>query len=386
VRRSTDRILTTHTGSLPRPPGVALPGTAAAIDGAPASEAEISEAVADVVRRQLGAGVDVVNDGEMSKPSYATYVTSRLTGFESAAAPTVSLPEAEEFPEYFERLYRDIASAVSNPSCTGPVSYRDLGPVERDIANLKAAASAPGADGGPVELFMTAASPGVIGLFLPNHHYASDDDYLAALADAMKAEYDAIHRAGIVLQLDCPDLAAGWPILEAQGGTVADFRRVVARNVEALGHATRDIPPDGMRMHMCWGNYEGPHHHDLDLRAVVDIVLGARPSGFLFEGANPRHDHEWVVFEEAAVPEGKVLIPGVLDSTNNYIEHPELVAQRIERLARIVGRENVMAGTDCGFGTFAGFGPVDPEVAFMKLASLAEGAAIATERLWRGRA
>ena len=378
MQRSTERILTTHTGSLPRPAGVPLPGTLAALGGEEATDEQIRDAVADTVRRQVAAGVDVVNDGEMSKPSYATYITSRLTGFESMPAPTVSLPEAEEFPEYFERLYRDIASAVSNPSCTGPVEYRDTTQVERDIANLRAAADGSGA----TDVFMTAASPGVIALFMPNQYYPSDDDYIAALADAMKTEYDAIHAAGIVLQIDCPDLAAGWPVAEAQGLTIDEFRPIVARNIEALNHATRDIAPEGMRMHMCWGNYEGPHHHDVDLRRLVDIVIAARPLGFLFEGANPRHDHEWVVFDEIDIPDGKVLIPGVLDSTNNYIEHPELVAQRIERLANIVGRENVMAGSDCGFATFAQVLPVDPKITWAKLAAMAEGARLASEHLW----
>jgi 5-methyltetrahydropteroyltriglutamate--homocysteine methyltransferase len=384
MQRSVDRILTTHTGSLPRPEGVPLPGTAAAAIAAndeDDTEAQIRDAVTAVVRKQVEVGVDVVNDGEMSKPSYATYVTSRLSGFESAPAPTVSLPEAEEFPEYFGRLYQEITSAVSNPSCTGPVAYEDHAQVERDLANLRVATAGVAA----TEAFMTAASPGVIALFMPNSYYPTDDDYIAALADAMKEEYDAIHRAGVVLQIDCPDLAAGWPAAEAQGHTVDDFRRTVARNVEALNHATRDIPPEAVRMHMCWGNYEGPHHHDIDLRAVVDIVLAARPLGLLIEGANPRHEHEWAVFEDVKVPDGKVLIPGVLDSTNNYIEHPELVAQRIERYANIVGRENVMAGSDCGFATFAQVLPVDPRITWAKLAAMAEGARLATRRLW-GRA
>ena len=358
MQRSTEHILTTHTGSLPRPAGVPLPGTVAALGGEVATEEQIRDAVADTVRRQVEAGVDVVNDGEMSKPSYATYITSRLTGFESMPSPTVSLPEADEFPEYFERLYRDIASAVSNPSCTGPVAYRDHTQVDRDIANLRAAADGSGA----TDVFMTAASPGVIALFMPNQFYGSDDEYISALADAMKEEYDAIHAAGIVLQIDCPDLAAGWPVAEAQGLTVDEFRPIVAaqhRGAEPRARATSR--PRRMRMHMCWGNYEGPHHHDVDLRKLVDIVIAARPLGFLFEGANPRHDHEWVLFGEIDIPDGKVLIPGVLDSTNNYIEHPELVAQRIERLANLVGRENVMAGSDCGFATFAQVLPVDPE-------------------------
>ena len=378
MKRSIDRILTTHTGSLPRPPDVPLPGTAAAASGDHATEEQVRDVVFDTVRRQADAGVDVVNDGEVSKPSYATYVTSRLTGFESVPAPTVQLIEAEEFPEYFARLFEQISSAVTNPACTGPVAYRDHTEVQRDIANLRDAAARVDV----TDVFMTAASPGVIALFMPNQHYPTDQDYIAALADAMKEEYDAIHHAGFVLQIDCPDLAAGWPLAEAHGQTVEDFRRTIAQHIEALNHATRDIPPESMRMHMCWGNYEGPHHRDIPLRSVVDIVLHARPLGFLFEGANPRHEHEWTLFEEVDVPDCKVLIPGVLDSTNNYIEHPELVAQRIERLAHIVGRENVMAGSDCGFATFAQVLPVDPRITWAKLAAMAEGARIASDRLW----
>ena len=378
MRRSTERILTTHTGSLPRPPGVPLPGTAAAAGGERASDEQIRDAVAETVRRQVEAGVDVVNDGEVSKPSYATYVTSRLTGFESRPSPTVRMVEADDFPDYYARLFPEISSAVENPTCTGPVRYRDQADVERDLANLRAAAEREQ----PTDVFMTAASPGVIALFMPNEHYRSEEDYIAALADAMKEEYDAIHASGFVLQIDCPDLAAGWPIAQAQGQDVAAFRRTVAQHVEAINHATRDIPPEAMRLHMCWGNYEGPHHRDLPLRDVVDLVLQARPQGFLFEGANPRHEHEWALFEEVEVPEGKVLVPGVLDSTTNYIEHPELVAQRIERLARLVGRGNVMAGSDCGFATFAQVMPVDPAVTWAKLAAMAEGARIASEHLW----
>jgi 5-methyltetrahydropteroyltriglutamate--homocysteine methyltransferase len=359
-----------------------LPGTALAATGAPASEEQIRDAVFETVRHQVEAGVDVVNDGEVSKPSYATYVTSRLTGFESLPSPTVQMIEAEDFPEYFARLFPEISSAVENPTCTGSVRYRDHSDVERDLANLRAAVD----QHRPVDAFMTAASPGVIALFMPNQYYANDEDYIAALADAMKEEYDAIHAAGFVLQIDCPDLAAGWPIAQSQGHDVAGFRRIAAQRIEAINHATRDIPPDDMRLHMCWGNYEGPHHRDLPLREVVDVVLTARPQGFLFEGANPRHEHEWVVFDEVKVPDGKVLIPGVLDSTTNYIEHPELVAQRVERLARAVGRENVMAGSDCGFATFAQVMPVDPQITWAKLASMAEGARIASDHLWRGSA
>jgi 5-methyltetrahydropteroyltriglutamate--homocysteine methyltransferase len=378
MRRSEERILTTHTGSLPRPAGVPQPGTVAASSGASVSEEELRQVVAGTVRRQVQAGVDVVNDGEVSKPSYATYVVNRLTGFDGTASQTVMLEEATEFPEYFARLAPSISSATTNPACTGPVRYRDRSDLDRDIANLLEAIK--GVD--VTEAFMTAASPGVIALFMPNQHYGTDEEYIVALGDAMKQEYDAIHEAGLVLQLDCPDLAAGWPVFEAQGKTLDDYRRFAAQHIEAIDDATRDIPPELMRMHMCWGNYEGPHNHDLALASVVDIVLRARPMGLLFEAANPRHEHEWAIFEDVDVPDGKVLIPGVLDSTNNYIEHPELVAQRIERLARLVGRENVMAGSDCGFATFAQVMPVDPKITWAKLAAMAEGARLASDRLW----
>ncbi len=258
------------------------------------------------------------------------------------------------------------------------VRYRDRSQVDRDIDNLLSALKSVEV----TEAFMTAASPGVVALFMPNRYYPSDEEYIVALAAAMKEEYDAIHGAGLLLQIDCPDLAAGWPVLEAQGKSIDDFRRIVAQHIEAINEATRDIPEDRMRMHMCWGNYEGPHNHDLPVAAVIDLVLKARPAALLFEAANPRHDHEWTVFDGLDVPEGKVLIPGVLDSTNNYIEHPELIAQRIERLARLVGRDNVMAGSDCGFATFAQVLPVDPRITWAKLAAMAEGARLATGHLW----
>jgi 5-methyltetrahydropteroyltriglutamate--homocysteine methyltransferase len=376
MRTSAGRLLTTHTGSLPRPPGTPLPGTDDAEEGRSATDEELRRAVAATVRRQLEAGLDVVNDGEMSKPSYSTYVTGRLLGFAEGQRETRVLPESVRFPEYFARLSAQLRRAMTNPVCTGPVSYHDHAAVVRDIDNLLAAGS------GATEMFMTAASPGVIAQFMVNRYYDSHESYVAALADAMKAEYDAIHAAGLVLQLDCPDLAS-WPVAESKGQTKREFRRTVAQNVEALNHATRDVPPESMRMHVCWGNYEGPHTHDIPLVEILDLILPARPSGLLFEAANPRHEHEWVLFEDVKLPEGKVLIPGVIDSTTNYVEHPELVAERLCRLARLVGMEQVIAGTDCGFATFAHAVPVDPRIVWAKLASLAEGAAIATQRLDR---
>ena len=329
----------------------------------------------ETVARQREAGVDIVNDGEVSKPSYATYVTERLAGFGGEPVPLV--PRGfEEFPEFAQKMWGDpdMAAIMANPSCDGPVAYTGRPLVEADIANLRAAA------GGAAEVFMSAASPGVIEMFIANRYYPSTEEYLFALADAMKQEYDAICRAGLVLQLDCPDLACEWALGPEQ--TTAEFRKVVAQRLEALDHATRDVPPDRLRMHLCWGNYEGPHHTDVPLADIIDLVLAARPTAVSFEAANPRHEHEWTVFEQVKLPEGKALIPGVLDSTANYIEHPELVAQRIIRYAGVVGRENVIAGSDCGFATFAAFVPIDPKITWAKLAAMTEGARLASQQLW----
>jgi 5-methyltetrahydropteroyltriglutamate--homocysteine methyltransferase len=376
MKTGDGRILVTHTGSLPRPSELALPGTPAALGGDTATDDDLREAVTEIVAAQVDAGVDVVNDGEISKPSYSTYVTSRLTGFEEGPTSGRPLFEARDFPEYFARMTGS-GPAIRNQICTGAVAYRDHDSVQRDIANLKSAAASTSAS----ELFMTAASPGVIAQFMANEFYPSHDAYVGALADAMKEEYDAIHAAGIILQVDCPDLAS-WQVAEAKGHDKAQFRRTIAQNVEALNHATRDIPPEAMRMHVCWGNYMGPHTHDVPLVEIIDLILPVRPSGLLFEAANPRHEHEWVIFEDIDLPDGKVLIPGVLDSTTNYVEHPELVAQRLERLAAIVGRENIVAGTDCGFATFAHSALVDPRIVWAKMAAMAEGARIASDRLW----
>ncbi len=368
MKTSTERVLTTHTGSLPRPAGM----------GDRHDQQAVRAAVAETVRRQRDAGVDIVNDGEVSKPSYATYVTERLSGFTGEPVP-LQLRGFEAFPEFAQKMFADpgLAAIMANPSCDGPVAYLGTSLVDADIANLREAA------GEATEVFMSAASPGVIEMFMPNRYYPATEDYLFALADAMKQEYDAIHQAGLVLQLDCPDLACEWAIGPQM--TTAEFRRVVAKRLEALDHATRDIPPDRLRMHLCWGNYEGPHDTDVPLADIIDLVLAARPMAVSFEAANPRHEHEWTVFEEVKLPEGKVVIPGVLDSTTNYIEHPELVAQRIARYAGVVGRENVIAGSDCGFATFAAFVPVDPKITWAKLAAMAEGARLASQELWRTR-
>jgi 5-methyltetrahydropteroyltriglutamate--homocysteine methyltransferase len=376
MKQSSQRILTTHTGSLPRPYDLQqmlyTKERGEQVDQA-AFETRVREAVHAVVRQQAACGIDVVNDGEMSKISYSTYVKDRLTGFEGTGRLKLGMsPDLADFPEYAQRLFAGF-SEIAGPACTGPITYTGLAAVQQDCANLKTALQ--GVD--VIEAFITAASPGVISRFLENQYYASHEAYLYALADSMKVEYDAIYQAGFLLQLDCPDLTGGRDIPGTQKGL-----SYVALHVEALNYAVRDIPPDRIRLHLCWGNYEGPHHKDAPLRDILDIVLQARPEGLSFEAANPRHEHEWKVFEEVKLPEGKVLIPGVLDSTTNFIEHPELVAQRITRFASLVGRENVIAGTDCGFATFAGFHKVDPKIAWAKLQAMADGAHIASQQLW----
>jgi 5-methyltetrahydropteroyltriglutamate--homocysteine methyltransferase len=378
MKRSTDRILTTHTGSLPRPGDLTAmlealdAGTA--VDAA-AFDARVRRAVADVVRQQVEAGVDVVSDGEQGKVGYSTYVRHRLTGF-GGQSSVRGRADWADFPEAAKRAER--LSAVARPACDGPVDWKDRTAVQKDTANLRAALDGVHA----TEAFMTAASPGVIAHFLPNQHYPSREAYLARLVDVMKEEYDAIHRAGFVLQVDCPDLAMGRHLAFADLSN-AEFVKIAEANVEALNHALRDIPPDRLRLHLCWGNYEGPHHRDIPLREIIGVVLKARPQALSFEGANPRHEHEWVVFREVRLPDEKLIIPGVLDSTTNFIEHPELVAQRLVRYAEVVGRERVIAGSDCGFATFGRSTLlVEPEITWAKLRSMAEGARLASARLW----
>jgi 5-methyltetrahydropteroyltriglutamate--homocysteine methyltransferase len=383
MHRSMERILTTHTGSLPRPPALLDALTALERGERPDPErfaAQVREAVMDVVAAQVDAGVDIVNDGEAGKVSYSTYVTERLSGFGGKGRMGV-MQDAEEYPEWARAAgFDDLDAVLTTPACVGDVAYVDRGPLEADLANLRAAADA----SSPHGVFMTAASPGVIALFLENQHYATREEYLQALAAAMKEEYDAIHRAGFVLQLDCPDLAAGRHV-QFKDVSEEEWRRAAMQNVEALNEATRDIPPEAMRIHLCWGNYEGPHDHDVPLGEILDVVLAARPAVISFEAANPRHEHEWQVFEDVALPEGRILMPGVVDSTTNYVEHPELIAQRLLNFARLVGRENVIAGSDCGFATFAGLVPVDPKVVFAKLRAMAQGAELASGELWGGR-
>jgi 5-methyltetrahydropteroyltriglutamate--homocysteine methyltransferase len=380
VKTSRERFLTTHTGSLPRPPDL-IRAMFAREEGVPvdaaALAARVTAAVEEVVRRQVEAGLDVVNDGEMSKPSYATYVKDRLHGFGGESHPLV-YQDLAEFPELARRVFGDPGrSRRRTPACTGPIAVRDPRAAQADADAVAAAVARARATEG----FLSAASPGVVSLFFRDDHYGRHEAYLAAIADAMRHEYETIARAGLILQIDCPDLAMGRHIQYAHLG-LEDFRRAARRHVEALNHATAGIPPEQMRIHVCWGNYEGPHHYDVPLADILDIVFTARPAGISFEAANPRHGHEWAVFERVKVPEGKVLIPGVIESKTNYIEHPELVAQRIARYARLVGRERVIAGTDCGFGTWVGQAAVDPGVAWAKMSALAEGARLASREFW----
>ena len=371
-----DRILTTHTGSLPRPEDLAR--DLALADRHNLDEAvrgdlgpRVREAVFEVVARQAEVGIDVVSDGEMSKFGYATYVKERLTGFEGAGQP-LALSEFADVPGFAPRVALDLSA----PGCSGPVSYTGQAALEADIAGFTAALE----DAEVEEGFMNAASPGIICDYLANEHYASEEEYLSALAEAMKTEYDAIVAAGRVLQLDCPDLAMGRH-LAAEPLSLEDFRRRVALRAEVINHALRDIPADRVRIHLCWGNYESPHHHDVPLADIIDLILTINAGAFLFEAANPRHEHEWRVFEDVTLPDGVVIVPGVIDTLTNYVEHPELVAQRIDRYASLVGPERVIAGTDCGFATFANYINVYPQITWMKLKSLAQGAALASRHL-----
>jgi 5-methyltetrahydropteroyltriglutamate--homocysteine methyltransferase len=376
------RFLTTHTGSLPRPDDL-IRAMFAKEEGVPvdraALAARVSDAVAEVVKKQVEAGVDLVNDGEMSKPSYATYVKDRLTGF-AGSSNTFVYQDLAEFPNLAKRVFSDPGrSRRRTPACTAPIGVGDPAAPLADIDNLKAALAGVNAAGA----FLSAASPGVISLFFRNDHYATQEAYLFAIAEAMRGEYEAIAAAGIIVQIDCPDLAMGRHIQYADL-SLEEFRKRARLHVEALNHALIAVPPDQARLHLCWGNYEGPHHHDVPLAEIIDIVFTARPAAISFEAANPRHAHEWTLFEQVKLPEGKVIIPGVIESKSNFIEHPDLVAQRIARYANLVGRNNVIAGSDCGFGTWVGQAAVDSDVVWAKLATMAEGARLATKQFWGG--
>jgi 5-methyltetrahydropteroyltriglutamate--homocysteine methyltransferase len=381
MKHSTDGILTTHTGSLPRPND--LVGMLEGHDqrearADPGFQARVADAVKEIVQKQVQSGITVVNDGEMSKVGYSTYLTDRVTGFSEQSRSLPSRVEEAQFPEYYQ-AHPTGGSTAKRPVCVAPIEWTGDAQVQQDIDNFKAAL-----DGAQVaEAFMTAASPGVVWQFLENDYYPTHEAYVFAVADAMRHEYEAIHKAGFVLQLDCPELAMGWNRYNFADATVDDFRKVADLHVAALNHAIANIPADRVRLHLCWGNYEGPHIRDIPLARIVDVVLKANVGAVSFEGANPRHAHEWKVWQDVKLPEGKILIPGVLDSTTNFVEHPELVAERIVRYANVVGRENVIAGTDCGFSTFARSAlTVHPTVTWAKFQAMAEGAKIASEQLW----
>jgi 5-methyltetrahydropteroyltriglutamate--homocysteine methyltransferase len=373
------RILTTHVGSLPRPQEVV--DVVFGEDRGEALDREryervIREAVRDRVKHQVDAGIDLVSDGEMGKIGYATYIRHRLSGFEVGDVPRATPADLDAYPRFRDRLAKAGGSAkYLRPICRGPITYEHREPLARDLANLKAAIDGEQLDGA----FMNAPSPGIIALFQPNEYYGTLDDYLDAIGEAMKSEYEAIVAAGVQLQIDAPDLAMGRHIMYRDRSD-QEFVASAERHVDAINHALREIPAERVRLHVCWGNYEGPHHLDIALEKIIDVVLRAKPSTILFEAANPRHAHEWTVWRDAAIPDEKILAPGVLDSTTNYIEHPELVAQRILAFTEIVGPERVIAGTDCGFGTWAGFGAIDPDICWAKFRSLAEGAQIASRR------
>jgi 5-methyltetrahydropteroyltriglutamate--homocysteine methyltransferase len=380
MKLSTDRILTTHVGSLPRPQSVVdflfAQDRGEAYDPAK-FDATIRWGVLEAVQKQRDAGVDIVSDGEMGKISYATYIRHRLTGFEGdSARPTPQ--DLEDFPGYRDKLVSAGASAkYQRPVCRGPIKVKDMEPLKHDISRMKDALSQVKV----VEGFMNAVSPGTIAVFQPNEYYPSHAAYMEALAGAMRSEYEAIVDSGLLLQIDCPDLAMGRHS-RFRDLTDDEFLKGAEIQVEALNHALANVPADRVRMHVCWGNYQGPHTHDLPLATILPIVLKAKPMALLLEGANPRHEHEWEIWSAQKLPGDKVLVPGVIASSHNYVEHPELVAQRIIRYANLVGRERVIAGTDCGFGTFAGFGPVYPEFCWLKLRSLSEGAGLASAKLW----
>jgi 5-methyltetrahydropteroyltriglutamate--homocysteine methyltransferase len=380
MKTSTDRILTTHVGSLPRP--AALRDLLVKKDqGQPYDHAELDrltkEAVAGIVRRQAEAGVDVVDDGEMSKPGYSTYIADRLSGF-AGHEPAKPRLDTGPYPNFNAAYARMTGENVARRSvCVGPIGWQDRQPLQQDIANLKDAVAGVGV----ADVFMTSASPGLVPVFQTNSYYPSHEAYVEAIAAAMQEEYEAIVAAGFVLQLDCPDLAMAHHT-SFQDLNEADFLKRAAFHVEALNHALRNVPAEMSRIHICWGNYEGPHDHDIDFRKVAPILVTAKPQALVVEAANPRHAHEWTVWNEVKLPDDKILIPGVLDTSTNYVEHPELVAERLCRFADIVGRERVIAGSDCGFGTFAGYGKLDPDISFKKLRAMADGAAIASQRLW----
>jgi 5-methyltetrahydropteroyltriglutamate--homocysteine methyltransferase len=380
MKTSTDRILTTHIGSLPQSPELHA-RIAARSDGATGDESlgeDIRRAVAESVRHQVEAGLTVVNDGEQGKTSWTAYVRDRLNGLSGENVPRPRSRDADDFPDYYRAGRAPAATATAGrPACNGPLSWKDFSAVETDIANLKAATASVGV----AEVFMSASSPGNFSNFHPNRYYGSEEEYLEAIAEVMRREYEAIVEAGFLLQLDCPDLAIqGMYFPEA---TDEEFRKVVAQRIEALNHATRNIPPDSMRTHICWGRSEFARLHDQPLQALVSLFLKARPTGLTVVGANGRHEHEWKVWREVKLPEDKVLIPGVVDNATSTVEHPETVADRLVRYASVVGRERVIGGVNCGFGNELSATIPDVQIVWAKLKALADGAALATKELWR---
>ena len=380
MKRSESRILTTHTGSLPRSPE--LQELLRSRLDPKAGEAEefrtgVDEGVADAVAKQFEIGIDVINDGEQGRVQYATYVKDRLTGFDGEqllrARPRIDMVD---FPEFAAQSGVSSSATIPWPACTGPIAWKDKDAVQRDIQRLQAATSGVKSE----EVFITAASPGVIANFLVNEHYPSEEEYLYALAEVMKDDYKAIVDSGLLLQIDCPDLAM-TRVTQFSDLSQEQFIKIVEIHVEVLQYALAGLAPDRMRLHLCWGNTEGPHHYDVPLKEIINIVLKAPPLGISFEGANPRHAHEWKVWEDVKLPDGKVIIPGVLDTTTNFIEHPELIAERIVRYAGVVGKENMMVGSDCGFGTSAWGRRVESRIAWAKLESMVEGARLASQEL-----
>jgi 5-methyltetrahydropteroyltriglutamate--homocysteine methyltransferase len=380
MKLSTQRILTTHVGSLPRTGAVVeqllIRERGERTDPA-LYDRTMRTGVAEIVRQQVATGIDSVSDGETSKISYATYMKDRLCGF-GGDNPRLIAKDLQPFAEFRERMAVFAGKqSFKRQACIGPIAVIERETLRKDIDNLRAAA----AEHRPHEAFMNSASPGVISAFQPNQFYPTHEAYVEAIGAAMQDEYEAIANAGLVLQLDCPDLAmarhTGFQQLSEE-----EFLARAEHQVEVLNHALRNIPAESLRMHVCWGNYEGPHHHDIPLAKIMRIVLKAKPAAILFEASNPRHAHEWAVWRDTKIPEDKVLVPGLLTSTSNYVEHPELIAQRIQQFADIVGRERVIAGTDCGFGTFAGIGKMDAGISWLKLAALVEGARLASDRLF----
>jgi 5-methyltetrahydropteroyltriglutamate--homocysteine methyltransferase len=380
MKLSSNRIVTTHVGSLPRSQTV--------VDLLFRREHEepydqnnfdnvMAQAVSDTVQKQVELGIDIVSDGETSKTGYATYIKDRLTGFSGDTPRQIAL-DLKDYPEFRARMAVFAGKqGFKRQSCTGPIRYVGEADLRKDISQMLTALSKHRASEG----FLNAASPGVVSAFQPNSYYKSHAAYVEAIGEAMQCEYEAIAGAGLILQLDCPDLAMARHT-GFQDLSESEFLARAEHQVDVMNHALRNIPEDSLRMHVCWGNYEGPHDYDIPLEKILGIVLKAKPRAILFEASNPRHAHEWVVWKSARIPEDKILIPGLLTSTSNYVEHPELVSQRICQFADIIGRERVMAGTDCGFGTFAGIGKMDSEISFKKLSSLVEGARLASRKLW----